>query len=390
MRHSILIALAAVFAGIACTATEDTGPSDKRAPTSTGKSSAAIDGLDVVQVEARVDIVSDLPGARVTDPTLINAWGLAFNPLGVARVSANGSGLSEVYSSAGAHVIPSVVIPACRATVSAPTGQTFNSVPNTFMGDAFIFVTEQGTVAGWQPSLGSQAALRFGGTACGVTDPVADVYKGVTIATNIDNVTRLYAANFRTGTVDVFDTSYARVQVSGNFADPTIPAGFAPFNVQEINRRLIVTYARQDAARQDDVPGLGNGYVNLFDTDGNLLGRLVSDGELNSPWGVAYTPDDYGRIPNRLLVGNFGDGLIHVYLSVIPLPADTTTPQFRHEGVIGNPDGTPMVIDGLWALRFGVDAGGFSSNTLYFTAGPANETHGVFGALSHAPFVVPF
>jgi uncharacterized protein (TIGR03118 family) len=325
------------------------------------------------QVVERTDIVSDQPGAEALDPTLVNAWGLAFNPLGFAWVSATESGISEVYDEEGNHVIPSVVIPVPEGAEgpSAPTGQAFNGDANAFGGDRFIFVTEEGTIAGWQRANGSLATLRVDNSASEAG------YKGVTIANDMSGAARLFATNFHNASVDVFDAGYAPLTTSGGFVDADIPAGFAPFNVQELDGKLVVTYAKQDEEGEDDVAGPGNGFVDLFDTDGSLIARLISQGELNAPWGIAMTPGDFGSIPHRLLVGNFGDGVINVYV----LAGSGGHTQAMHEGTLVDSSGAVLAIDGLWALRFGPGAGGFETDDLYFTAGPDDETHGVFGEL---------
>jgi uncharacterized protein (TIGR03118 family) len=326
------------------------------------------------RVVARTDIVSDLPGATVTDPTLVNAWGLAFNPMGAAWVNANGSGLSEVYNADGTRPIPAVTIPALPTATgpSSPTGLVFNSTTTNFMGDAFIFVTEDGTIAGWQPSDGTTAVMRVDSSSTGA------VYKGVTLATDTSGATRLFAADFHNGRIDVFDSTYAPVMATGGFVDAALPAGFAPFNVREVGGALIVTYALQDAMAQDDVKGLGNGFVDLFDLNGVLLTRLISQGDLNSPWGIAVAPSSFGAAPNQLLIGNFGDGKIHAYTFDMTVPQQASA---KPVGALHTTTNTELVIDGLWALDFGPNAGGFSPNLLYFTAGPAMEMHGVFGRL---------
>jgi uncharacterized protein (TIGR03118 family) len=324
----------------------------------------------------RTDIVSDLPGALRLDPTLVNAWGLAFGAGGAAWVSAAGSGISEIYGVNGQSLLPPVTIPVPEGVTgtSAPTGQVFNPNPAAFLGDRFIFATEEGAIAGWQPPFGQTAVLRIGNFVA--TDK--PIFKGVTIA-SFKGAMRLFAADFHNGAVITWDETYKRVQTSGGFEDSQLPAGYAPFNVQEVEGALVVTYAKQDEAREDEVAGPGLGFVDLFDTDGNLVARLASDGALNAPWGVAVAPIDFGRLSRRLLIGNFGDGRINVYR------LETTTDgviEAQREGALGDERGAPLSIDGLWAIRFGVGAGGFDTHVLYFTAGPDDETHGVFGALS--------
>ena len=315
----------------------------------------------------RTDIVTD-----ATDPSLINAWGLAFNPMGVAWVSANGTGVSEVYDVNGNHLLPPVTIPGPTVPTvdppSTPTGQVFNGNAAAFLGDAFIFGTEDGTLSGWQPSDSTSAAMRIDNSA-GMA-----VYKGVAIGQAANGNPRLYAANFHNGTVDVYDGTYQ--PVSAGFVDPQLPAGFAPFNVAVVQGGVLVAYALQDEDMGDDVAGAGNGFVDLYDGDGNLLGRLLSGGELNSPWGMTISPAAFSAAPSSLIIGNFGDGLMHFY------SFDSANHQAVLGGTLNDTNDAPMTIDGLWALQFGPGTGNFSSDVLYFTAGPDMETHGVFGSLT--------
>ena len=318
----------------------------------------------------RTNIVTD-----ATDSSLINAWGLAFNPMGVAWVSANGTGVSEIYDASGNHVLPPITIPgparseAGNDAPATPTGQVFNANGATFFGDEFIFGTEDGTISGWQPAAGTAAAMRVDNSASGA------VYKGVTLGQGNNGDARLYAANFNSGNVDMFDANFQ--PIAGGFVDAQLPAGFAPFNVAVIqNNDVLVSYALQDAAKHDDVAGIGNGFVDMYDGDGNLLSRLVSGGGLNSPWGMVIAPASFGAAISSLLVGNFGDGLIHVYNFDLDDHTAGANGTLNDGGT-----GGPIVIDGLWALQFGPGAGNFAANTLYFTAGPMMETQGVFGSL---------
>ena len=385
MKRIGLIMLALGLVGAACGTSGGggTGQSESSMSTITDGGGGGADAADadadaqpakLVAAEVRrTDIVSDRPGALRQDAKLINAWGLSFNPAGVAWVSANGSGTSEVYDATGAPRIPAVTIPAPPGSTdpSAPTGQAFNANPNAFGGDAFLFVTEDGTIAGWKLADTTNAVLRVDNSAKGAN------YKGVTIATGTDGKSRLYAADFAGGKIDVYDDAFAPVATTGAFADPGIPSGYAPFNVQEALGGLIVTYALQDDAKKDDVKGPGHGFVDVFDLDGHLIVRLVSRGALNSPWGIATSSSGYGKIPFRLFVGNFGDGRINVY----GLHEVDGLARLVHEGPLGDASGQPLTIDGLWALRFGPGAGGFGADQLFFTAGPGDESHGVFGRL---------
>jgi uncharacterized protein (TIGR03118 family) len=207
------------------------------------------------------------------------------------------------------------------------------------------------------------------------------VYKGIAI----DSATHgalLYATNFHAGTVDIFDTHFDPVAIAGAFTDPDLPAGYAPFGIQNLGGIIFVTYALQDADKHDDVPGEGHGFVNAFDTAGALLRRVASKGQLNSPWGLALAPADFGRFSDDLLVGNFGNGRIHGFD-----PSKLTGQgEFQHRGPLHAVDGGPIEIDGLWALSFGKGApNNGPTNTLFFTAGPFGEQHGLFGSLVTVP-----
>ena len=183
--------------------------------------------------------------------------------------------------------------------------------------------------------------------------------------------TLLYAADFRLGTIDVFNQNFQSMKLKGNFSDPQIPAGFAPFDIQNIGGKLFVTYAKQDASKHDDVAGAGNGFVDIFNTDGTLFKHLISHGALNSPWGVAIAPSNFGQFSGDLLVGNFGDGHINVFNPVNGTQLGTLHNQF----------GNPVTIDHLWALKFGNGGAAGATNTLFFTAGIGDEGHGLFGSL---------
>ncbi len=210
---------------------------------------------------------------------------------------------------------------------------------------------------------------------CGSAVPAASgaIYKGLAIA-SIGSRNLLYAANFNAGTIDVFDGHFGPATVSGSFFDPGIPAGFAPFDIQTLQSLLFVTYAKQDEHKKDDVAGPGNGFVDVFTTEGDLVRRFASHSSLNSPWGLAIAPADFSEFSNDLLVGNFGDGRINAF--------DLQTGKFRGQLRQRN---TPITIDGLWALGFGNDANAGSSRTLFFTAGPDDEEHGLFGSIVVAP-----
>ena len=314
------------------------------------------------------NLVSDLPGvAKFMDPDLVNPWGIAFSSTSPLWISDNGSGFATIYNGAGVKQGLVVSIPAPGGGQGAPTGQVFHSGAG-FNGDAFLFSTEDGTIAGWRGALGTTAELPVDRSGLGA------VYKGLALATSSGN-SYLYATDFHNGTVDVFDSTFTKVTLGGSFTDPSIPAGFAPFGIQAFGGKIYVTYAMQDAAMHDDVACPGCGYLDVFNTDGTFVQRLVSQGALNSPWGLAWAPGNFGAFSGDLLVGNFGDGTINAF-------NPTTGAQI---GTIDGTNGMPLVNLGLWGLAFGNGAQGTSTNSLYFTAGipgPDNiEDHGLFGAV---------
>jgi uncharacterized protein (TIGR03118 family) len=307
------------------------------------------------------NLVSDQAGqAANVDANLVNAWGLAFNPAGgPAWVSNNGTGTSTVYDDTGALKLTVTVAGTTGATGSSnPTGQVFNTT-KVFAGDLFIFATEDGELSGWAPGRGVTA--RFDASANAT-------YKGLALGTSGYGEPRLFAANFKTGKVDVYDGTYAQVGCDGAFKDDYLPTGYAPFNVQAAGDEILVAFAQQDDAHHDEVAGPGKGFVDAFDGDGHLLRRIVSGGALNAPWGLAVAPAGWGRLGGALLVGNFGDGKVNAY--------DLHTG--RSKGALVDAQKNPVVIEGLWALEFG---GGADAQHLFFTAGPGDEAHGLFGRI---------
>jgi len=297
------------------------------------------------------------------NPDLQNAWGLASSPTGSPWwLGLNGSGLSELYTGAGVKQALTVTIPGDGSV----TGVTFANIGGAFNNDTFLFGSEDGTISGWRNALGTNAEV----LQTGLT---GNVYKGITVDTTGGHSYALLA-NFRSGAVDVLKGDLGAPDLTGKFLDPNLPAGYAPFNVQRIGSVIYVTYALQDAAKEDDVPGVGNGYVNSFDLQGNLIQRVTGTGALNSPWGIALAPAGFGDFGGDLLVGNFGDGFIHVFTT-------SGTPL----GTLNDPQGNPISIDGLWALQFGNGGNSGPTNKLFFTAGPNGESDGLFGALAQAP-----
>ncbi len=309
------------------------------------------------------NLVSDIDGvARITDPNLVNPWGLSFGPATPAWVADNGTDVSTLYSGGVRKSIPVTLPLVVGIPGGAPTGTVFNPTGGFQVNGTpahFLFDSEAGTITAW--ASGTEAVTE-------ATTPDA-IYKGLAIATS-GSTTLLYAANFHAGTIDVFNDAFAPTTVPGGFTDPNLPAGFVPFNVQEIAGRILVAYAKQDAEAEDEEAGPGLGYVDVFDTSGHLIRRLISQGNLNAPWGLALAPKHFGPFSGDLLVGNFGDGAINAY--------DPRTGAFR--GTLMNKDGNQIKINGLWALRFGNGVIG-TPQTLLFTAGIADEDHGLFGEI---------
>jgi uncharacterized protein (TIGR03118 family) len=360
------MAIAALLAG-AVASMMLTGP---------GASAMSADTHEHSNAYRQVNLVSDVPGmAQVTDPNLVNAWGMSASPTSPLWVSDNGTDVSTLYAG-GVHGMPFGIVPlVVNIPGGAPTGTVFNG-SNGFVvhsGSAsgpalFLFASEAGMITGWNPAVPAPAPSTEAQVA--VTTPGA-VYKGLALA-NTEHGARLYAANFSAGTIDVFDSNFMPVHRDGAFVDHRLPEGYAPFNVQELGGRLYVSYAKQDAAKVDDVPGRGHGFVDVYSPGGRLLRRLVSRGPLNSPWGLAIAPHDFGRFGNDLLVGNFGNGKIHAF--------DRRSGELV--GTLRNRRHDEITIDGLWALRFGNGVDG-SRHTLLFTAGPDGEAHGLLGAIHH-------
>lgn len=338
--------------------------------------------LALISITARADddnsnayvqtnLVSDLPGmAQLLDTNLVNPWGISFSATSPFWISDNGSGLATVYavtndSSGSPHVAKQglqVAIPG-----GVPTGQLFNGT-GAFHNDIFIFSGEDGSIAGWRGALGSSAEL--------FTNRPAAVYKGITLDTNLGPL--LILANFREGTVDVYDTNLDLTQ----FVDPRVPAGYAPFNVHDVGDGLvIVTFAKQDAAKHDDVAGNGHGLIDVLDLATGRFHRFATGSdagghlkEINSPWGVVVAPKGFASYEDKLLVGNFGSGTIMT---------------FEHDGdfdgLLEDTHHHAIVIDGLWGLAFGNGGRGGVTNELYFTAGLNGEADGLFGSLTAAP-----
>jgi len=333
----------------------------------------------------QTNLVSDIPGlAAHTDPNLKNPWGTSVGPGTPIWVSDNHAGVTTLYDGAGNPQPRVGAIPAPPSAgsgaVGAPTGQAFNTFDpasrdfviseNGRFGPAFfLFATEDGTIAGWNPNVDSGHAV-IAVDRSTTTDSTGDVganYKGLALVTTPAGKF-IYATSFRFGKVDVFDSHFDLVN---SFTDPTVPAGFAPFGIHNIGGKLYVTFAKQRPGKNDDAARPGNGFVDVFAPNGDLLQRLVSRGRLDSPWAVTLAPARFGVFGGDILVGNFGDGRINAY--------DSTSGEFQ--GELSRPGGGPIVIDGLWGLRFAPATPGAGPNTLFFTAGLNDEADGLFGTI---------
>jgi uncharacterized protein (TIGR03118 family) len=333
----------------------------------------------------QTNLVSDIPGlAAHTDPNLKNPWGTSVGPGTPIWVSDNHAGAATLYDGAGNPQALKVDIPAPpsagEGAVGAPTGQAFNTFDpaspdfviseNGSSGPAFfLFATEDGTIAGWNPNVDKTHAVIAvdRSTAMDSAGDVGANYKGLALVTT-PNGKFIYATSFRFGRVDVFDSHFNLVN---SFSDPTIPAGFAPFGIHNIGGKLYVTFAKQGPGKADDDARPGNGFVDVFAPNGDLLQRLVSRGRLDSPWAVTLAPASFGVFGGDILVGNFGDGRINAY--------DPTSGEFQ--GELSRPGGGPIVIDGLWGLRFAPATPGAGPDTLFFTAGLNDEADGLFGTI---------
>ena len=310
------------------------------------------------------NLVSDQnlgPGV-LQDAQLVNAWGLTFRGASPFWVANNGSGFSTLYNtSTGAAVKQALVV--SMPNLDPITG-TVGNLSTSFNGDPFLFAAENGGIFGWRAALGTTAET--------LLPPSASVYKGLAI-----NGSTLYATEFSNGAVGrgQIDIFAGGIGSPIHVTDPTVPADYGPFGIQLLGGKVYVTFAQQDPLSPgDDLKGPGHGFVDVLDPATNTLTRLISGGVLDSPWGLALAPANFGDFSGALLVGNFGNGMINAF--------DPITGALR--GSLLNTDGTPITIDGLWALQFGNDAAAGPANRLFFTAGPNDESNGLFGAISLA------
>lgn len=317
-------------------------------------------------------------GAKDSDPNLVNGWGLAFNPLGFVWVAAQGAGRSALYDGDGhpQSLVVTIPPPAGPAAPGKPTGIVFHGGGGFIVRNGsssgpsrFIFAGEDGVISGWAPNVDFTNASRVvDNSAAGA------VYKGLAISAGGQGAL-LYATDFRNARIDVFDATFAPFALPAKaFRDPHLPHGFAPFGIQAIGGDIYVTYAKQNADKDDEVPGRGLGLVSVFSPNGDYVRRLITRGALNAPWGLALAPASFGKFGNHLLVGNAGDGVINAY--------DTVSGRFA--GRLRGTDREPLRIGGLCGLQFGNGVNNQPLNTLFFAAGPNDEERGLYGRIDVA------
>lgn len=333
----------------------------------------------------RVDLVSDgaVP-ARHTDANLKNPWGLAASPTGPWWVANNATGTATLYDGAGVAQPPGM--PLVVRVPGAPTGEVFYGGDKFIVSDPwmkhtgparFIFASEDGTISAWSPAvppppLSTQAFVMFASSN-------GAIYKGLAIATDRHGKTRLYATDFHNAHVDVFDDEFNPIKLpEERFDDDRLPPHYAPFGIAAFDDHIFVTYALQDADAEDDVPGPGHGFIDEYDLTGRFIRRVASRGVLNSPWGLAKGPESFGRFDDDLLVGNFGDGLIHAFRR------EWCRRHFVFDGTLRDEHGVPIQIDGLWSIVPGNGGTAGSRRDLFFTAGINDEADGLFGFIRRA------
>jgi uncharacterized protein (TIGR03118 family) len=324
----------------------------------------------------QTNLVSDQPGvALIQDPDLVNPWGISMSGTSPFWVANNGSGTSTLYAgdvNGSPFVKNSLVV---TIPGGSPTGTVFNTGGTTDFvvtsgaasgRAAFLFASQVGIVSGWNPGVPPPAPstqAQVGGTGDAV-------YTGLAIG-QVGTATYLYAADFEHGKIDVYDKAFQPATLDGSFSDPDIPDSYSIFNIQNIGGKLYVTYAQQSHKEPDEETGHGSGFVDVFDTSGHLLQRLIEGNHLKAPWGIALAPANFGVFSNALIVGNFGDGQLHAF----------DPESGRYLGEMKDENGKPIVLDGLWGITFGNGGNGGDRNALYFAAGPDDETHGLFGSL---------
>jgi len=323
----------------------------------------------------RTDLTTNntsVTSAPNVDPNLVNPWGLSRGSGSPWWISDNGTGLSTLYDGTGAmqSLVVTIPPPKGQTGTAAPSGTVFNFTTGFEVAKGapavFLFVTEDGTILGWNPTVNLGAAVRV------INHPNTAIYKGCAIAMTPRGA-RLYVSNFKSGRVEVYDGKFGRMFEEERFFDPSLPPHFVPFGIQNVGGNLVITFAQRDPGSTDENHGAGLGFVRIFETCGRLLVRLQHGMFLNAPWGIALAPGDFGPFSHRLLIGNFGDGTINAFNAL----------SGRFEGKLLDSSGKNIWIDGLWALSFAGDnvKNGLATE-LYFTAGPNDESNGIFGKLT--------
>lgn len=324
-------------------------------------------------------VVADSAAAAAAhvDPNLVNGWGIAFNPTGFVWVANQGTSTSTLYDGRGNPQTLVVSVPAGAGGSAGPAGIVYNGTQDfrvsagaTSGVAAFIFAGTGGTLSGWSPAVDRTHAITTVDTAAASTTAAA-AYTGLTLA-SYNGINYLYAADFRNGRIDVYDPTWKKVTLpGGGFSDRGLPTGYAPYGIQAVGSRIYVSYAQRATGGPGVNRGTGLGIVDVFEPGGALVRRLATGGVLNAPWGIAMAPSTFGGADGKLLVGNFGDGRINVF---DPDSGAVT-------GVLAKADKTPIVIDGLWGIAFGNGLNEQPLDTLFYAAGPANETHGAYGRI---------
>lgn len=340
---------------------------------------AALPLSGLAQHYQQTNLVADQMGvAAATDTNLVNPWGLSRSSGSPWWAADNGTGLSTLYDGSGNAKSLVVTVPTGDPN-SSPTGTPSGTVFNGGTGfnlapgapALFMFVTEDGTISGWNPGVNPTSAV------IKVNTKSTSVFKGAALATVKIPLqgwqTYLYVADFRKARVQVYNSAFQHVTaMEGLFQDEFLPPGFAPFNIQNIGGELYVTFAMQDSAKHDEIDGPGLGYVDVFSTGGTLIRRMQHGSWLNGPWGLALASGDFGIYSHDLLVGQFGSGTIAVY--------DPATGAYK--GQLLDANNSPIANKGLWGLSFGSGTGSGSATALYFSAGTDGESHGLFGTIT--------
>jgi len=343
---------------------------------------------DTALVSDKAEVVAT---GDTIDANLQNPWGIAVAPGLPFWIADNNSNLSTLYSGTGEIETQTVTgaadvgiaIPASAAGVQAnPTGQVYNGnggfLVTTSKGlesALFMFDGEGGTIAAWAQDSGATAVTAYDDGVANGADHA--VYKGLALGT-VNGATYLYATDLHNNKVDVFDTNFSKpADMQGKFIDPNIPAGFVPFGIAALNGQLYVAFAKQDSEKHDEITGAGLGYVDIFDFSGNLVSQFASAGALNAPWGMAIAPAGFGPLEGDVLIGNFGDGTINIF-------TPNGTALATSVGHLMGSNGAAMAFAGLWSLVFGNGDSDKPVTTLFYTAGFADQTDGVFGSLTVA------